>query len=228
MNDKNWQLTRNLHVCEKHFPNGDTANGVPDFGAAVIFQNSQQNPSEIVMDTDIETNENINQHVKSTVNDHIPINTEGKIHTAPANHSEGVEEIEVDAADWLPKTVSHQFKEQFIGNDPRYVSVIKDNLMVHIPQQADETKSTIEKTVGDDSHTVIAEAGTVIFAGGKENVVFKENVKVEGKKFIETETGEMYEILSVEEPHDNMVRNLSSLSFAHIENQDITCNIISI
>ena len=227
MNDKNWQLTRNLHVCEKHFPNGDTANGVPDFGAAVIFQNSQQNPSEIVMDTKIETNENINQHVKSTVSDHIPVKTEGKIHTAPAHHSEGVEEIEVDAADWLPKTVSHQFKEQFIGNDPRYVSVIKDNLMI-IPQQSDEAKSDIEKTVGEDSHTVISEAGTVIFTGGKENVVFKENVKVEGKKFIETETGEMYEILSVEEPHDNMVRNLNSLSFAHIENQEYTCNIISV
>ena len=207
MNDKNWQLTRNLHVCEKHFPNGDTANGVPDFGAAVIFQNSQQNPSEIVMDTNIETNENISQHVKSMVSD----NTEGKMHTTPANPSEGVEEIEVDAADWLPKTVSHQFKEQFIGNDPRYVSVIKDNLMMHIPQQSDQTKSAIEKTVGEDSNTVISEAGTVIFTGGKENVVFKENVKVEGKKFIETETGEMYEILSVEEPHDNMVRFLHCL-----------------
>ena len=208
MNDKNWQLTRNLHVCEKHFPNGDTANGVPDFGAAVIFQNTQQNSSEMLMDTNIETKENIHHQVKSTVSDHIPVNTEDE--TASANQAERVEEIEVDAADWLPKTVSHQFKEQFIGNDPRYVSVIKDNLMMHIPQQSDQTKSAIEKTIGEDSHTVISEAGTVIFTGGKENVVFKENVKVEGKKFIETETGEMYEILSVEEPHDNMVRKLKS------------------
>ena len=76
MNDKNWQLTRNLHVCEKHFPNGDTANGVPDFGAAVIFQNTQQNSSEILMDTNIDTKENIHHQVKSTVSEHIPVNTE--------------------------------------------------------------------------------------------------------------------------------------------------------
>ena len=37
---------------------------------------------------------------------------------------------------------------------------------------------------------------------GKENTMVTDNTKVEAKKFIETATGEMYEILSVEEPQE--------------------------
>ena len=163
LNDRNWQLTRNLYVCKKHFPNEDTISGVPDFGSLVTseFSTGVANQEEILSDGGIQV-------------------------MAGTNTSQvGMEEIEVDAADWLPKTVSHQFKEQFIGNDPRYIVVRKDNI-------------------------VAAESAHSLTSGQleeNENTTKHDEVYAEGRRYIETETGEMYEILSVEEPLE-MVRTI--------------------
>ena len=179
--DENWQLTRNLFVCEKHFPNGDTMNGIPDFSEATSDDSSSN------------TKDKIDQSEQNTIitSTHIPIHAEdNNVHP---RHVE-VEEIEVDASDWLPKEVSHQFKEQFIGNDPRYVAIMKDNVIMQIPNQ-DLKSSDQERTIYIDPSTNKPHTGNIVVVpDGKENT-----------KFIETETGEMYEILSVEEPAEQMV-----------------------
>ena len=195
MNDKNWQLTRNLYVCSKHFASGDKNSGVPDFGPPV---SEEVQDSSTSMDT---SNPEGQPHLTTAT--HIPIQVGAEVHSGHVQ----VEEIEVDAADWLPKAVSHQFKEQFIGNDPRYVAIVKDNIVMHVPHQ-EMKKSITEKNIYLDSSPSKTHAGPIIFPDGKENTMLKENVKVEGKRFIQTETGEVYEILSMEEPQENMVNQI--------------------
>ena len=190
MNDKNWQLTRNLYVCAKHFSNGDTINGIPDFGPCL---SSSINESSSVMDL----NNPENEHECPTETAPIPIQGGNDL---DSGHVE-VEEIEVDASDWLPKTVSHQFKEQFIGNDPRYVAIVKDNIVMQIPAQ-EMKKANFGRNIYLDE---FPNKTQVIVPDGKENTMLRDNIKMETKKFIQTETGEMYEILSIEEPQADMV-----------------------
>ena len=192
MNDENWQLTRNLFVCKKHFPNGDSINGIPDFGAPIT-----EEPSSTTKDSANESE----QHHKIT-STHIPISTDDN---DPSSHHIEVEEIEVDASDWLPKEVSHQFKEQFIGNDPRYVAIMKDNIIMQVPNQEVKSDSQ-EKMIYIDPITNKPHTGNIVVVpDGKENTMMKQNLNMDSKKFIETETGEMYEILSVEEPTEQLV-----------------------
>lgn len=133
---------------------------------------------------------------------HIPINAQdNEVHS---RHVE-VEEIEVDASDWLPKEVSHQFKEQFIGNDPRYVAIVKDNVVMQVANEAEKSANQ-DRTLYVDSVTNKPQTGNiVVIPDGKENTMLKHNLNPDAQKFIETETGEMYEILSVEEPLEQMV-----------------------
>ena len=192
MNDENWQLTRNLFVCKRHFPNGDTINGIPDFGAPI---------SEKPSTTTIEGSADSDRHsmISST---HIPIHAQNN--DVNSSHVE-VEEIEVDASDWLPKEVSHEFKEQFIGNDPRYVAIVKDNMVMQVSNEDGESVNK-ERTIYVDSVTNKPQTeNIVVIPDGKENTMVKHNVNAGAQKFIETETGEMYEILSVEEPLEQMV-----------------------
>ena len=192
VNDENWQLTRNLFVCQKHFPNGDTINGIPDFGPSISEESSSISKDETVRSEP-------NTIITST---HIPIHTEDN---NPHSRHVEVEEIEVDASDWLPKEVSHQFKEQFIGNDPRYVAIMKDNIIMQVPNQEVQSDSQ-EKMIYIDPITNKPHTGNIVVVpDGKENTMMKQNLNMDSKKFIETETGEMYEILSVEEPTEQLV-----------------------
>jgi hypothetical protein len=190
MNDKNWQLTRNLYVCAKHFSNGDTINGIPDFGPSL-------SPSIHESSSAMDLHNPENEQESLTMTAQIPIQGGSDL---DSGHVE-VEEIEVDASDWLPKTVSHQFKEQFIGNDPRYVAIVKDNIVMQIPAQ-EMKKSNFGQSIFIDE---LPTKTQVLVPDGKENTMLKDNIKVEAKKFIQTETGEMYEILSIEEPQENLV-----------------------
>ena len=177
MNDKSWQLTRNLYVCTKHFPDGDIT-GIPDFGPP---------PSEDFME---EINKSGNEQ-RSHDDNNIQI-------AADSRHDQvQVEEIEVDTTDWLPRAVSHQFKEQFIGNDPRYIVIRKDNTA---PSQ--HLKGTTNEGEVIYASLSNAEVSQTAMPDGKENTLVTDKTKVESKKFIETATGEMYEILSVEEPQE--------------------------
>ena len=178
MNDKTWQLTRNLYVCTKHFPNGDLINGVPDFGPPPL----EDFISEI-----------------NTSGMEQCLNDDNSIQVVAHSGQDQVEmeEIEVDTADWLPRAVSHQFKEQFIGNDPRYVVIRKDNTIASQNQKM--TTNQREVIYASLSNKEISQA---TMPDGKENTMIPHNEKIETKKFIETENGELYEILSVEEPQE--------------------------
>ena len=194
MNDKNWQITRNLFVCAKHFPNGDTVNGVPDFGPPMTENIEVSKKDKVNMN---EVQQRLSAGGHNTIQFVDDTRSVGQVQ---------IEEIEVDTTDWLPKAVTHQFKEQFIGNDPRYVAIVKDNIVLQGPHQQLVKLTNQGENVSLDFLSNNQAADQVATTDGKETTILKDNlVKVEPKKFIETETGEMYEILSVEEPQENMV-----------------------